>query len=120
MLLIQLMSNQRRRVVVLCPYRTSAASQHFNDEIYYRACLRDSIEAGEAPLAAPILYLASGVLSTETLSNIDLSSEIAQSWYLTADACIVYTDHDLTLEMESIISKLQKENITIEYRKLHN
>lgn len=76
------------RVIIESPY----AGNVERNTRYARACLRDSLMRGEAPLASHVLYAMSGVLDDTDPIQRALGIEAGQAWIPVADRFVVYRD----------------------------
>lgn len=85
---------------------------------YARACVRDSLLRGEAPLASHLLYTQAGILDDQTPSERRLGIEAGLAWGAVADATVVYHDLGISRGMEQGIARAQKEERLVEYRLL--
>ena len=63
---------------------------------YARACLRDSLRRGEAPIASHLLYTQPGVLDDDVPDERQLGIDAGLAWTAVADASVVYIDHGIT------------------------
>lgn len=79
-----------RRVILESPY---AGDIQRNVE-YARACLRDCLERGEAPIASHLLYTQPGVLRDEVPEEREwgIAAGLAWSDTFVCDAAVFYTD----------------------------
>lgn len=81
-----------QRVIVVCP-RTPGAGllRRMLEAAYQARCIRDSMERGEAPIAAL-------VLGRDPVSRA-YSRMVERQWLRSATHIAVYTDHGVPLEM---------------------
>lgn len=86
---------------------------------YARACLRDSLLRGEAPLASHLLYTQEGVLDDNEPDERTLGIEAGLAWGKRADMTAVYTDLGVSNGMLEGIARAKAEGRRIEYRRLH-
>jgi hypothetical protein len=109
-----------RRVIVESPFasRPGVRSRRQN-VLYARACLRDCLRRGEAPLASHLLYTQPGVLRDEIPSEREQGIAAGLAWGAVADATVVYVDHGISAGMQKGIVQAKKEGRTIEYRRLN-
>jgi hypothetical protein len=63
---------------------------------YARACLRDSLLKGEAPLASHLLYTQEGVLRDEIPEERKIGIEAGLAWGRFASLTAVYVDHGVS------------------------
>lgn len=85
---------------------------------YARACMRDSLERGEAPLASHLLYTQPGILDDTNIKERMTGINAGLAWGLHADLVVVYTDRGITPGMQCGIDKAKKNHKPIEFRKL--
>ena len=79
-----------RRVILESPYAGDVAA----NLDYARACLRDCLERGEAPIASHLLYTQPGVLRDEVPEEREwgIAAGLAWSDTFVCDAAVFYTD----------------------------
>lgn len=85
---------------------------------YARACLRDSLMRGEAPLASHLLYTQEGVLDDNNKEERQLGIDAGLAWGERADATVVYVDNGITKGMVEGIHRARTEGRTVELRSL--
>lgn len=99
-----------RRVIIESPY----AGDVERHTAYARACLRDSLSRGEAPLASHLLY-------TQVLDDAD-PDERAQgiaaglAWYVSADLCAIYADLGVSSGMGAGEDAARAAGVPVEVR----
>jgi len=59
---------------------------------YARACLKDCLGKGEAPIASHLLYTQPGVLDDNIADERVLGIEAGLAWRKVADAAVFYVD----------------------------
>ena len=79
-------------VIIESPY----AGNVEENERYARACVRDSLMRGEAPIASHLLYTQEGVLLDRIPEERALGIAAGVAWYRAADLCVAYCDRGLT------------------------
>lgn len=87
---------------------------------YARACMRDSLSRGEAPLASHLLYTQEGILNDEIPEERNWGMEAGLAWGKKASKTIVYTNLGITGGMQKGIQRAKEEGREIEYRMLDN
>lgn len=89
-----------RRVILESPYRGAnpAVTQH--NVAYARACLRDALLRGEAPLASYLLYTQPGVLDDNIPAERALGINAGHVWMPLADGIVVYIDRGVSEGMQ--------------------
>lgn len=85
---------------------------------YARACVRDCLSLGEAPIASHLLYTQPGILRDEIPEERQWGIDAGLAWGRVADATVVYTDHGISRGMEYGISAAEQVGRTVEYRRL--
>ena len=86
---------------------------------YARACVRDSLHRGEAPIASHILYAQDGILNDDIAEERQLGIDAGLAWKKVADASVVYTDYGITKGMQYGIEAAREAGIPVEYRKIY-
>lgn len=99
-------------VIIESPY---AGDVETNTE-YARACLKDCLERGEAPIASHLLYTQPGVLDDTIPEERAKGIEAGLLWGRHASKTVVYIDLGISEGMRKGIERAQKEGRTIEYR----
>lgn len=105
-----------RRVIIESPF---AGDIPANLE-YARACVRDCLDRGEAPIASHLLYTQPGILRDEVPEERQWGIEAGLAWGVMAHATVVYTDRGISTGMAFGISHAERCNRPIEYRSLRN
>ena len=103
-----------RLVILESPY----AGDVVINMAYARACLRDCLLRGEAPLASHLLYTQSGVLDDTLPEERALWIEAGLCWGQLAQATVVYTDRGISLGMTEGIDRAKREGRPVELRSL--
>lgn len=103
-----------RKVIVESPYAGEVA----RNERYARACMRDCLLRGEAPLAGHLLYTQVGVLDDLVPEERTLGIEATLVWGAHADATVVYVDLGVSRGMELGIARAQLAGRDVEMRLL--
>lgn len=85
---------------------------------YARACLRDSLMRGEAPIASHLLYTQEGVLNDSDPNERALGMTAGFHWNKHAQLIAVYQDYGISKGMEEGIKIANYHGIPIEYRKI--
>jgi hypothetical protein len=104
-----------RLVIVESPY---AGDVEANVE-YARACVRDALLRGEAPIASHLLYTQPGILNDDIPNERQHGIDAGLAWRRAADASVVYTDRGISKGMEYGIAAARDAGLEIEYRKLN-
>lgn len=103
-----------RLVIVESPYAGEVA---VNVE-YARACVRDSLLRGEAPIASHLLYTQPGVLDDDVPADRQQGIDAGLAWRRVAQASVVYTDRGISPGMECGIAAAREAGVPVEYRTL--
>lgn len=104
-----------RRVVLESPF----AGDVERNIAYARACIRDCLKRGEAPIASHLLYTQPGVLDDNVPEERKLGMEAGFEWGLFAEATVVYIDLGFSSGIKEGIRRAQNANRPIEYRSLY-
>lgn len=103
-----------RRVILESPY----AGNVDRNVAYARACLRDSLLRGEAPIASHLLYTQPGVLDDQIPEERQMGIDAGLAWGVEAEATVVYTDYGISRGMRYGIERAEREGRVVEYRSL--
>lgn len=103
-----------RRVILESPY----AGDVERNTAYARACLRDSLLRGEAPIASHLLYTQPGVLDDQIPEERQMGIDAGLAWGVEAEATVVYTDYGISRGMRYGIDRAEREGRAVEYRTL--
>ena len=103
-----------RRVVLESPY---AGDIERNVE-YARACVRDSLSRGEAPIASHLLYTQPGVLRDDVPAERQWGIDAGLAWASQAEATVVYTDLGFSSGMKYGMANATRAGRPIELRSL--
>lgn len=103
-----------RLVIVESPYAGDIAR---NVE-YARACVRESLTRGEAPIASHLLYTQPGILRDNVPEERKQGIDAGLAWRRVAEATVVYTDLGITAGMRYGIVAATEMGIPVEYRKI--
>ena len=99
--------------IIESPYAGDVAA----NTAYARACLLDSLNRGEAPMASHLLYTQ--VLDDTNPAERELGINAGLEWMSCADLVAVYADNGISAGMMQGILAAQDEDIKIEYRRLY-
>ncbi len=104
-----------RLVIIESPY---AGDIEANTE-YARACVRDSLGRGEAPIASHLLYTQPGILRDDMPHERQCGIDSGLAWRKVAEMTVVYTDRGLSSGMHYGIAAAKEAGLAIEYRSLN-
>jgi hypothetical protein len=85
---------------------------------YARACVRDCLLRGEAPIASHLLYTQEGILDDDIPRERQLGIDAGLAWKVMAQGTVVYTDRGITKGMKYGIRAATMSGIPVEYREL--
>jgi hypothetical protein len=103
-----------RLVIIESPYSGDVD----RNVTYARACMRDAIHRGEAPLASHLLYTQPGILRDEVPGERQRGIEAGLAWAMHADATVVYVDLGITDGMRQGLEHAEAAGRKIERRRL--
>jgi hypothetical protein len=93
--------------------------QRMANRRYARACVRDSLLRGEAPIASHLLYTQPGILCDEVREERIMGIGAGLRWLKVADKTMVYTDRGISSGMRHGIAAATMRGLTVEYRRLN-
>ena len=85
---------------------------------YARACLRDSLSRGEAPIASHLLYTQPGVLDDDIPEERAWGIDAGLAWRRVAEGSVVYIDRGISTGMEYGIKAARDAGLPVEFRSL--
>ena len=103
-----------RKVVLESPY----AGDIEKNVAYARACMRDCLSRGEAPIASHLLYTQPGILDDNISSERQWGIDAGLEWGMLAEVSVVYTDLGISRGMQYGIDAAKKAGRQVEYRTL--
>jgi hypothetical protein len=108
-----------RRVILESPFQGGLLQRWLNMR-FARACLRDCLMRGEAPLASHLLYTQRGVLDDDVPDERQLGIDAGHAWIGSASAMVIYIPRSgaITPGMNLGIKRAKEHGIAIEYRRL--
>jgi len=101
-----------RLVIIESPYAGDIEA----NVAYARACVRDSLSRGEAPIASHLLYTQPGILDDTIQQERQWGIDAGLAWRAVAQASAVYTDRGITKGMEYGIAAAEAAGVPVEYR----
>lgn len=101
-----------RLVILESPY---AGDIEANVE-YARACMRDSLSRGEAPIASHLLYTQPGILRDEVPTERQWGIDAGLAWAAKAEATVVYVDRGISSGMKYGIANAERTGRPVEVR----
>ena len=103
-----------RKVILESPY----AGDIDANVAYARACVRDSLRRGEAPIASHLLYTQPGVLNDAVPEERQRGIDAGLAWRDVAEATVVYVDRGISAGMKYGIARAKDAGIPVEFRTL--
>ena len=103
-----------RRVILESPY----AGDVDGNLAYARACIRDCLTRGEAPIASHLLFTQPGVLRDGMPEDRKLGIEAGLAWITIADAMVIYIDRGMSPGMQAAMREAQRIALPVELRSL--
>ncbi|MBR0695970.1 hypothetical protein [Bradyrhizobium lablabi] len=103
-----------RRVILESPF----AGEIDANVAYARACIRDALLRGEAPLASHLLYTQPGILNDNDRNERAHGINAGHAWMHLADAVVVYVDRGISAGMQAGMNLARFNGIPIERRSL--
>lgn len=104
-----------KRVVLESPFAGDVVA----NITYAKACIRDCLLRGEAPIASHLLFTQEGILDDDIPEHRKLGIEAGHAWTHVADAVVVYVDRGISRGMEQGILRARQNNIPVETRRLY-
>jgi len=103
-----------RLVILESPFAGDVAA----NTDYARACLRDSLARGEAPIASHLLYTQPGVLDDDVPEERAWGIDAGLAWRRVAEGSVVYIDRGISKGMEYGIKAARDAGLPVEFRSL--
>ena len=83
---------------------------------YARACVRDSLSRGEAPIASHLLYTQPGILNDDDESERQWGIDAGLAWSSVSELHVFYIDYGMSRGMQYAIESALKNGEKIEKR----
>ncbi len=103
-----------KKVIIESPY----AGDIERNIKYARACLKDSLNRGEAPLVSHLLYTQEGVLDDTIKAERRQGIDAGLAWIEAADLHVFYIDYGMSKGMEYARGFAIGLGVKVEYRKI--
>jgi len=103
-----------KRVIIESPY----AGDIKKHKRYARACVKDSLSRGEAPIASHLLYTQEGILDDNIPEERQQGIDAGLAWRDVSDGTVVYTDCGISSGMSYGIELAKESEKIVEYRTL--
>lgn len=107
-----------RLVIMESPYAGATGEDILGNLAFGRACLKDCLVRGEAPLATHLLYTQEGVLDDRDAADRALGIEAGHAWVKQASAMVVYVDHGVSEGMRKGITRAVQSGCPVIFRYL--
>lgn len=108
-----------KRVILESPFSAKSGRRNVYLNIEYaRACVRDSVLRGEAPLASHLLFTQPGILDDTVPEERSLGMAAGFSWLPVAESVVAYIDHGISQGMTDGLRKAEEQGLEIEYRRI--
>jgi hypothetical protein len=104
----------RQLVVLESPY----AGDVDRNVRYARACVRDSLARGEAPIASHLLYTQDGILRDDVPEERAQGIEAGLAWRRVAELQVFYVDLGISGGMQAALDQCREEGREFEMRRL--
>lgn len=85
---------------------------------YARACVRDSLSRGEAPIASHLLYTQPGILDDNIPFERKWGIDAGLAWRRKAELSAVYEDLGISEGMRYGIKAARNAGVPVEYRRI--
>lgn len=85
---------------------------------YARACVRDSLLRGEAPIASHLLYTQPGILDDDIPAERQHGIDAGLAWRTVSEGTVVYTDMGTSRGMQYGIDAARASGKSVEFRTL--
>lgn len=105
-------------VILESPYAGATPEEIATNVRFARACVRDCLLRGEAPIASHLLYTQEGILRDEVPEERELGIQAGLAWGREAKRTVVYTDRGISRGMRYGIERAEREGRPVEYRQL--
>jgi hypothetical protein len=103
-----------RLVILESPYAGDVAT----NLAYARACMRDALGRGEAPIASHLLYTQPGILDDDVPDERSWGIAAGLAWRRVAEGAVFYVDRGWSRGMLDARDAYRVDGIPFEIRKL--
>lgn len=104
-----------KRVIVESPYAGEVA----RNVDYARACVRDSVLRGEAPIASHLLFTQPGILKDAIPHEREMDIAAGLAWRSVADYSVFYVDRGWSKGMLASVNSAAQQQLPFRIRSLH-
>lgn len=114
-----------KRVILESPYAGQSGLplvsffERWLNRRYARACVRDSLARGEAPIASHLLYTQPGILRDGDATERQWGIDAGLAWGQVAEATVVYTNRGISRGMQHGIDNAMRAGRPIDMRELN-
>jgi hypothetical protein len=112
--LVLVLGNDMKRVIIESPY----AGDVWRNTAYARACVRDSLRRGEAPIASHLLYTQPGILDDDVETERELGIAAGLAWRKVAELFAFYIDYGWSSGMSEAYAIVTGECLPFEVRRI--
>jgi hypothetical protein len=105
-------------VIIESPFAGKTHEETTENIEYARACVRDSLLRGEAPIASHLLYTQPGILDDNVPEERQHGIDAGLAWRHVSDGTVVYTDLGISRGMLYGIDAAQDAGKPVLYRKI--
>ena len=109
---VEMVEARTRLVIIESPYSGDVEA----NVRYARACVRDSLMRGEAPIASHLLYTQPGILNDDVHEERDHGIGAGLAWLRVADLSAVYTDLGISEGMKFGIAAAEDAGVPVQFR----
>jgi hypothetical protein len=106
-------------VILESPYAAPDPADIQKNVEYARACVKDCLHRGEAPIASHLLFTQPGILDDTIPEERTLGMSAGFAWREAADATVVYLDRGTSKGMERGIAHSLSHSVRCEFRYLY-
>lgn len=101
-------------VIIESPYQGDVEA----NLIYARACIRDSLMRGEAPIASHLLYTQPGILDDAKPAERQHGMSAGWEWIRRADLVVAYIDRGISDGMRGGLARAASMGVETTQRRL--
>ena len=109
---VEIIEARPKLVIIESPYSGDVEA----NVRYARACVRDSLMRGAAPIASHLLYTQPGILNDDVREEREHGINAGLAWLRVADLSAVYTDLGISEGMKFGIATAEDAGVPVEYR----
>jgi hypothetical protein len=103
------------KVILESPY----AGDIEKNTAYARACMKDSLSRGEAPIASHLLYTQPGILDENVPEERALGIAAGLAWLDAAERHVFYVDLGISRGMMAAIDLAKSQNKKVQFRTIY-